>query len=80
MNGQYQYENGAIVVSLEPKDYPLHKAAFDNNVEEVRRLLAEGLVKVKYLIEFLGSVDIAKRNGAGHTALHIAAMLGSTGK
>jgi hypothetical protein len=28
--------------SLDPADYPLHRAAFENDVEEVKRLLQTG--------------------------------------
>jgi ankyrin repeat protein len=67
MNGNYQYSE-ASVSSLEPRDYPLHRAAFENNVDEARRLIKEG------------NIDIAKRNAAGDTALHVATMLGHKGE
>lgn len=40
MNGFHYGE--ASVSSLEPKDYPLHKAAFDNDLEAAKKILAEG--------------------------------------
>lgn len=67
MNGDYQYGE-ASVSSLEPRDYPLHRAAFENNADEVRRLIKGG------------NIDIAKKNAAGDTALHVATMLGHKGR
>jgi hypothetical protein len=32
------------VSSLEPKDYQLHRAAFENDVGEMKRLLQEGML------------------------------------
>ncbi|KAI6197352.1 hypothetical protein M3Y94_01214000 [Aphelenchoides besseyi] len=63
MNG-FGYADEATVVSIEPKDYPLHRAVFENDTSTVRRLLQNG------------KVDVSKRNAAGDTPLHIAIELG----
>lgn len=63
-----QHCTQATISSIEPKDYPLHRAAFENDVEACRRLLA------------IGQLDLAKRNVHGDTALHVATMLGHKGE
>ena len=41
MNAAYEYGE-AIVTSIEPADFPLHRAVFENNIETVRELLKDG--------------------------------------
>ncbi|CAD5214849.1 unnamed protein product [Bursaphelenchus xylophilus] len=54
----------ATVSSIEPRDYPLHHAAFLNDVDWAKRILAKG------------EVPIDKQNVHGDTALHVATMMG----